>query len=121
VADSQLPVHFVHGCSATSTFPGQQASSLATVMLEGLSHDRVVRALRLLHNIPKLKSLPGDWYTSLSPDAPLLKLRHWQISLDKLAEDPEKPDFRPVLLPILALLSQGAPAAEQVGEELLAG
>jgi hypothetical protein len=121
VADSQLPVHLVHGRSATSTFPGQQAGSLATVLLEGLSHDRVVRALRLLHNTPKLKSLPSDWYTNLDPDAPLLKLSHWQVSLDKLSGDSEKPDFRPVLLPILDLLSKGAPAAEQVGEELLSG
>ena len=121
VADSQLPLHFVHGRRATSTFPGQQAGSLATVLLEGLSHDRVVRALRLLHNTPKLKSLPVDWFTNLSTDAPLLKLRHWQISLDDLAENPERPDFRPVLLPILELLTKGAPAAEQVGEELLSG
>ena len=121
VADSQLPLHLVHGRSATSTFPGQQAGSLATVLLEGLSHDRVVRALRLLHNTPKLKSLPSDWYTNLDPDAPLLKLGHWQVSLDKLAEDSERPDFRPTLLPILDLLSKGAPAAEQVGEELLSG
>ena len=75
VADSQLPLHLVHGRSATSTFPGQQAASLATVLLEGLSHDRVVRALRLLHNTPKLKSLPSDWYTNLDPDAPLLETR----------------------------------------------
>jgi hypothetical protein len=121
VADSQLPLHLVHGRSATSTFPGQQAGSLATVLLEGLSHDRVVRALRLLHSTPKLKSLPSDWYTNLDPDAPLLKLGHWQVSLDKLAEEPERPDFRPTLLPILDLLSKGAPAAEQVGEELLSG
>jgi hypothetical protein len=121
VADSQLPLHLVHGRSATSTFSGQQAGSLATILLEGLSHDRVVRALRLLHNTPKLKSLPSDWYTSLDPDAPLLKFGHWQVSLDKLAEDSERPDFRPILLPILDLLSKGALAAEQVGEELLSG
>jgi PAS domain-containing protein len=121
VADSQLPVHLVHGQSAISTFPGQQAGSLATVLLEGLSHDRVVRALRLLHNTPKLKSLPNDWYTHLSPDAPLLKLPHWQISLDQLAEGLEKLDFRTALLPIMDLLSKGATAAEQVGEELLSG
>ena len=121
VADSQLPLHLVHGRSATSTFPGQQAGSLATVLLEGLSHDRVVRALRLLHNTSKLKSLPSDWYTNLDPDAPLLKLGHWQVSLDKLAEDRERPDFRPTLLPILDLLSKGAPVAERVGEELLSG
>ena len=108
VADSQLPLHLVHGRSATSTFPGQQAGSLATVLLEGLSHDRVVRALRLLHNTSKLKSLPSDWYTNLDPDAPLLKLGHWQVSLDKLAEDSKRPDFRPTLLPILDLLSKGA-------------
>src|ERR1019366_6526438 len=93
----------------------------ATVLLEGLSHDRVVRAVRLLHNTPKLKSLPGDWHTNLSPDAPL-KLRHcWQIFLDKLAEDSERPDCRPILLPILDLLAKGAPVAERVGEEMLYG
>jgi hypothetical protein len=121
VADSQLPVHLVHGRGATSTFPGQQAASLATVLLEGLSHDRVVRSFRLLHSSAKLKGLPSDWYTDLDPDAPLLKLGHWKVSLDKLAENSERPDFRPTLLPILELLSKGAPAAEQVGEELLSG
>jgi hypothetical protein len=121
VADSQLPLHLVHGRSATSTFPGQQAGSLATVLLEGLSHDRVVRALRLLHNASKLEKLPGDWYTNLDPDAPLLKLGHWRVYLDKLAEDRQKPDFRPTLLPILDLLSKGATVAERVGEELLSG
>jgi PD-(D/E)XK nuclease superfamily len=121
VADSQLPLHLVHGRTATSTFPGQQAASLATVLLEGLSHDRVVRAFRLLHNSAKLKSLPSDWYTNLDPDAPLLKLGHWQLSLDELAEDRERPDFRPTLLPILDLLSKGAPVAGRVGEELLSG
>src|ERR1035438_1266962 len=99
----------------------QQVASLATVLLEGLSHDRVVRAFRLLHNSAKLKSLPSDWYTDLDPDAPLLKLGHWKVSLDKLAENSERPDFRPTLLPILELLSNGAPAAEEVGEELLSG
>jgi hypothetical protein len=121
VSDSQLPVHLVHGRGATSTFPGQQAASLATVLLEGLSHDRVVRSFRLLHNSAKLKSLPSDWYTDLDPDAPLLKLGHWKVSLEKLAENSERPDFRPTLLPILELLSKGATAAEQVGEELLTG
>ena len=57
VADSQLPLHLVHGRSATSTFPGQQAGSLATVLLEGLSHDRVVRALRLSAQHFKAKEL----------------------------------------------------------------
>ncbi len=121
VADSQLPLHLVHGRSATSTFPGQQAGSLATVLVEGLSHDRVVRALRLLHNTPKLRSLPSDWYTNLDSDAPLLKFGHWQVSLDKLAEGPEGLEYRPALLPILDLLSKGALAAGQVGEELLSG
>jgi hypothetical protein len=121
VGDSQLPLHFVHGRNATSTFPGQQAASLATILTEGLSHDRVVRALRLLHNTSKLKGLPGDWYTNLDSDAPLLKLSHWQVSLDKLAEDRERPDLRSTLLPVLDLLSKGAPVAEQVGEELLFG
>jgi hypothetical protein len=121
VADSQLPLHLIRGRSATSTFPGQQAAALATVLLEGLSHDRVVRALRLLHSSPKLNGLPSDWYTNLDPDAPLLKLGHWQVSLDKLAADPQRPDFRPTLLPMLDLLSKGAQAAERVGEELLSG
>lgn len=121
VEDSQLPVHLVHGRSATSTFPGQQAGSMAALLLGGLSHDRVVRALRLLRNTPKLKSLPDDWYTNLPPDAPLLKLDHWRIFLEKLAEDSGKPDLRAALLPILELLSKGVTAAVQVGEELLSG
>ncbi len=121
VAESQLPFHFAHGRGSTSTFPGQQAGSLATVLLEGLSHDRVVRALRLLHNTPALRVLPSDWYTNLDPDAPLLKLGHWQVSLDKLGDGPEGLEYRPTLLPILGLLAKGASVAEQVGEKLLFG
>ena len=56
LVDSQLPVHLAQGRSAASTYPGQQAASLATVLVQGLSHDRVVQALRLLHNTPKLRS-----------------------------------------------------------------
>ena len=80
-------------------FPVSRPASLATVLLEGLSHDRVVRALRLLHNTSKLKSLPSDWYTNLDPDAPLLKLGHWQVSLDKLAENSRETGFSPNLAP----------------------
>ena len=123
VADSQLPLHLVRGRSATSTFPGQQAASLATVLLQGLSHDRVVRALRLLHSTSKLKSLPSDWYTRPRPGctAPL-KLGHWQISLDKLAKDPErKRIFAPPCCPFSTSCRKVLEAAEQVGEELLSG
>ena len=47
VNDSHLPIHFVHGCAALSTFAGQQAAALATVLLHGLSRDRVTRLVQL--------------------------------------------------------------------------
>ena len=101
-------------------FPGQQAASLATVLLEGLSHDRVVRSLVLLHNSAKLKSLPSDWYRDLGPGRTSAETRSLE-GLSGKARSPRDRIAGPTLLPILELVSKGAPAAEQVGEELLSG
>jgi hypothetical protein len=64
--DSQLPVHFVHGVAALSTFSGQQAAALAEVLLGGLSRDRMFRLVQLCRkSSPALESLPDDWKRAL--------------------------------------------------------
>jgi RecB family exonuclease len=118
VADSLLPVHFVHGIPAVSRFEGQQCAALAEVMLHGLSHDRVVRALRATHDCDALVELPKDWYRKLTAAAPLLEREHWNFELKRIADQDEM-ELRPILEPVLDLLAAGPKGAVRAGETLL--
>ena len=120
VADSQLPVHFAHGVPAVSGYAGQQCAALAEVMLHGLSHDRVIRALRRVSDCHALEKLPEAWYTKLAREAPLLVREHWDFELARIADE-DGSDFRPVLEPLLDVLGAGPEAAEKAGEMLLSG
>jgi len=120
VADSQLPVHFAHGMPAVSGYAGQQCAALAEIMLHGLSHDRVIRALRRVPECDLLTKLPEDWYTKLTREAPLLMREHWDFELARIADE-DGTDFRPVLEPLLDVLNAGPAAAEKAGEMLLSG
>ena len=120
VADSQLPVHFAHGVPAVSGYAGQQCAALAEVMLHGVSHDRVIRALRRVVDCNALAKLPEAWYTKLAREAPLLMREHWDFELARIADE-DGTDFRPVLDPLLNVLDAGPEAAEKAGEMLLNG
>jgi hypothetical protein len=120
VADSQLPVHFAHGVPAVSGYAGQLCAALAEVMLHGLSHDRVVRALRRVRDCDALAKLPEDWYMKLTREAPLLIREHWDFELARIADE-DGSDFRSVLGPLLVLLGRGPEAADEAGEMLLNG
>jgi len=122
--DSHLPIHFVHGCAALSTFTGQQAAALATVLLHGLSRDRVTRLVQLCRkSSPALEALPDDWKASLRDSSPLVNLTQWQRALDDSADNrkPGEVDLRPILLPPLELLSRGESAAVEAGSVFLQG
>ena len=124
VNDSHLPIHFVHGCAALSTFTGQQAAALATVLLHGLSRDRIIRLVQLCRkSSPALEALPDNWKASLRDNSPLVNLTQWQRALNESANTrrPGDPDLRPILLPLLELLSRGEPAAVEAGNKFLQG
>ena len=120
VADSQLPVHFAHGVPAVSCYAGQQCAALAEVVLHGLSHDRVIRTLRAVRDSDALTKLSEGWHTKLAREAPLLLREHWDFELARIA-DGDGTDFRPVLGPVLDVLSAGPEAAAKAGELLLKG
>lgn len=123
-ADSQLPIHFVHGRRAISTFSGQQAAALAEVLLGGLSKDRIIRVIRLCRtSIKNLESLPDDWHHALPKDAPMLRLSQWRHALEEADEAgwPNDVDQRPILLPLLELLANGSSVAKEAGEAMLSG
>lgn len=120
VADSLLPVHFAHGLPAVSGYAGQQCAALAEVLLHGLSHDRVIRALRASQDCDALKTLPDGWYTKLSTDAPLLLREQWNFELKRIA-DQEGLDFRSALGSLLEVLDTGPEGASKAGETLLFG
>jgi hypothetical protein len=124
VSDSSLPVHFAHGRAALSTFTGQQAAALATVLLHGLSRDRVTRVVQLCRkSSPALEALPEDWKASLRDGSPLVNLTQWQRALDEGAGNrkPSDVDPRPILLPLIELLSGGESAALEAGNKFLRG
>jgi hypothetical protein len=124
VNDSHLPIHFVHGCAALSTFTGQQAAALATVLLHGLSRDRVTRLVQLCRkSSPALEALPDDWKASLRDSSPLVNLTQWQRALNESADNrkPGDVDPRPILLPLIELLSRGESAAAEAGNKFLQG
>lgn len=120
VADSQLPVHFAHGIPAVSRDTGQQCAALAEVMLHGLSHDRVVRALRAVRDSEALTTLSRDWYTMLEAEAPLLHREHWDYELERILKE-EGLDLRQALGPLLEVLGAGPVGAARAGEMLLSG
>ena len=124
VNDSQLPVHYVHGCAALSTFTGQQAAALAMVLLHGLSWDRVIRLVQLCRKSSQaLEALPDNWKASLRDSSPLVNLTQWQRALDESANNrkPGDADPRPILLPLIELLSRGESAAAEAGNKFLQG
>mgnify|MGYP001562333466 CR=1 FL=1 len=124
VENSQLPVHFAGGCTALSTYPGQQAAALAQVLLHGLSHERVVRVINLCRaRVIEFNSLPDDWTRALPLSAPLSRLPFWERALDEAAARgwPGGVDQRPVLLPLLQLLARGPEVAAEAGPLLLQG
>ena len=123
-SESQLPIFFIQGHRALSSYHGQQVAALAEVLNCGLSHDRVVRSLRLLTNSSViLKQLPNTWYKTLPRDAPLLRREHWDEVLTMIAAR-DAVDLRPILGRVLDLLETGIRSSQQipnVGEELLQG
>jgi len=124
VNDSHLPIHFVHGCAALSTFAGQQAAALATVLLHGLSRDRVIRLVHLCRkSSPGLEALPDDWKAALRDSSPLVNATQWQRVLDESAgnQHPGDVDPRPILLPLIDLLSRGESAVAEAGNKFLQG
>ena len=123
-SDSHLPIHFVHGCAALSTFTGQQAAALATVLLHGLSRDRVIRLVQLCRkSSPALEALPDDWKALLTDSSPLVNLIQWQRALNESANNrrPGDIDPKPILMPLIELLSRGETAAAEVGNKFLQG
>ena len=121
-ADSQLPVHFAHGRLAISEFFGQQAASLADIVRNGLSQDRVVRVLRLVHkNISGFDELPSDWYARLPREAPLLNPDQWERALAAASVEPGYERVSEIVLPVVALMNEGVAAAAKMGTELLSG
>ncbi len=119
VADANLPLAFVHGRPALETRDGQAAAALAEVLLGGLGQHRVRRLLTLVRGMtPATAALPEDWHRVLPADAPLLDLDRWRTLLNKEAESVS---FRTELFALLQQLARGAPAAQELGERLLAG
>ena len=121
-ADSQLPIHFVHGRLAISEFAGQQAAALADVVRNGLSQDRVVRTLRLVHrNIARFEELSPDWYGHIPREAPLLRLGQWDRALTASSAEAGFEKLKDIVLPVIELMNEGAASAEAIGSRLLTG
>jgi len=116
-----LPIHFSHGVSALSTREGQACAALADTLLKGLSQDRIRRLLgHAIGQGAMVRDLRRNWADGLWPDAGLFEMDHWRRALDTaVARRSDGFDPRPILMPIIELLTGGVAVAEQAGEALL--
>ena len=115
--EASLPVHFAHGRRALSTRDGQAAATLADILLQGLSQDRVRRlALLAHHEATPFGRLPEDWATRLPRAAPLDTPVRWRQALaDGKAREAD------VLLAAVDLLDGGVERATEAGDTFLRG
>lgn len=120
-SEADLPLHFTRGLPALAFRDGQACAALADVLLNGLSQDRVRRLFaHAAGGSRALGGLPATWSAGLARDAALFDVVHWRHALDRATERrSDGYDPRPVVLPVLELLSRGADAAEEAGELLL--
>jgi RecB family exonuclease len=116
-----LPVHFSNGVPALASAEGQACAALASVLLRGLSQERIRRLLvQVRGRTPALASLPADWARGLQPTAALFNLEDWRHALDAArVRWGEHADPTPGLWPILELLAQGPGVALRAGDLLL--
>jgi hypothetical protein len=121
VADADLPLHFSHGVPALASREGQACAALADVLLNGLSQDRIRRLFGHATGPSRaLADLPTTWSLGLQPGAALFELDQWRRALDEATgRRTDGVDPRPIVMPVLELLAQGAGAAAQAGAMLL--
>jgi len=78
-ADTNIPIHFVHGIKAVANRDGQTAAALAETPIKGISQERVQRLFALLHDVSKaIVGLPRDWTRVLPKEAPLTTVERWE-------------------------------------------
>ncbi len=118
---ASLPIHFSNGIPALSTRDGQACASLADLLGNGLSQDRVRRLFD--HAIGRgrlLKEMRRDWAIGISPEAGLFQIEHWQRALaDSTNRSRLDQNARTLIERALRLLARGLAAAEEAGEEFL--
>lgn len=116
-----FPIHFSNGLPALSTRDGQACASLADLLVNGLSQDRVRRLFD--HAVGRgqlLRSVRRDWAVGISPEAGLFQLEHWERAFaDSANRSRLDENERTAIESALKLLARGLAAAEQAGEELL--
>src|SRR5207253_9110847 len=77
-----LPIHFSNGLPALSTREGQACASLADLLMNGLSQDRVRRLFNhAVGRCSHLTNVRWDWAAGIRPDAGLFQLEHWEQAL----------------------------------------
>lgn len=118
--ESGLPIHFARGVPALSTAAGQSCAALATVLLRGLSQDRVRRLLQGLPRHGVLKLLPPDWAKGLRSAAVLNTVDQWEAALARSRDRRTDGDLAErVLVPVLRQLNGGTGEAMKLGELVL--
>jgi hypothetical protein len=119
---ADLPVHFSNGVLALSTREGQACASLADLLMNGLSQDRVRRLFD--HGVGHsrhLKKLSRGWAVGISPDAGLFQVDHWRRALAEAStRGSQEQDLTAIVMSALEILVRGVDAAEEAGAEFLA-
>lgn len=111
---SALPLTFVSGVPALTTWDGQRCAALADAFHNGLSQARVRRLLALSRVGTSLESLP-DGPLPIPGEASLSTLDDWQRALA------DHPDVSSVLMPALEAIAGPDASPVKMADYLLAG
>lgn len=112
---SSLPVSFVSGRPALTTWDGQRCAALADVLHNGPSQARVRRLLSVCRGQSKLLDKLPDRNLPVPGQASLSTADDWGRALHPY------PEHASIIVPVLRQLEQGPDAAVSAGEMLLGG
>ncbi|WP_312183433.1 PD-(D/E)XK nuclease family protein [Massilia timonae] len=118
---AEFDLHFVHGVPAASIRAGQQAASLADVLVNGLTLPRLRRLARVNASAPLFARLPQGWLRALPAQFAPRNVQSWERAINGIqpADWPDATDHGPDLRLVVNSLLGGAAQAEVLGPQVL--
>jgi hypothetical protein len=113
--DADIDIHMPNGIPALQVNTGQECAALADLLVRGISHKRIRRLYEVSPSSEAFKDLPENWVLRVPQDASLLTPERWK----RLLSRNDMADVKPILDPVIDLVSEGVKSAETAGRKLL--